>query len=184
MSFSPPGSFRLLDHLGNVIASGGTVAEAMAPLPDSIARKALLAELRQMRSDAAEAQAAQARANESAVRAFCDGVARLSHRLDALELKHADQKRREAEAKAQREAQAVADYIDSLPDPDNPASYGEDPLTVHGPSAPEDEQQLRAITEGGKDDADNEGDLPEDLLRSVPADPGNYVLHPNPVDCK
>jgi hypothetical protein len=84
MSFSPPGSFRLLDHLGNVIASGGTVAEAMAPLPDSIARKQLLLELRQLRADAAEAKETQARANAAAVRNFYDSVVRLTHRVDSF----------------------------------------------------------------------------------------------------
>jgi hypothetical protein len=179
VSFSPPGSFRLLDHLGNVIASGGTVAEAMAPLPDSIARKALLAELRQMRSDAAEVQAAQARARAAAVQSFYDSVLRLSHRIDAFERKRNAEIRAEAEAREEREAKAIQDKLDAMPDIDNPASYTscEDPLQTHAPSEPFDKEQLRAIK-------DNEGDLPEDLLRSVPATPGNYVLNPSPVDCK
>jgi hypothetical protein len=34
----------------------------------------------------------------------------------------------------------------------------------------------------GKDDADNQGDLPEDILERVPVDPGNYdfTTHPSP----
>jgi hypothetical protein len=177
MSLSPPGSFRLLDHLGNVIASGGTVAEAMAPLPDSIARKALLAELKQMRSDAAEAQASQARANASAVQSFYDSVIRLTHRIDAFERKRNAQLRAEAEAAAARKAKALQDKLDAMPDIDNPASYTscEDPLQIHAPSEPFDKEQLRA-------GEDSQGDLPEDLLRSAPVDPGNYVLNPPQIE--
>jgi hypothetical protein len=69
----------------------------MEELPDSLARNELLANLKKMRADAAAAQTLQARAHESAVRAFCDGVKRLSRRLDALELKHADARRLDAE---------------------------------------------------------------------------------------
>jgi hypothetical protein len=132
MSLSPPGSFRLLDHLGDVIPQGGT-ADAMAPLPDSIARKALLAELRQMRSDAAEAQAAQARARASAVQSFYDSVVRLTHRLDAFERKREAQIRAEAEEQAAREAKAIQDKLDAMPSIDNPESYSscEDPLQTH-----------------------------------------------------
>jgi hypothetical protein len=183
MSLSPPDSFRLLDHLGNVIASGGTVADAMAPLPDSIARKALLAELRQMRSDAAEVQAAQARARASAVQSFYDSVIRLSHRLDAFERKRNAQLRAEAKEQEEREAKSIQDKLDAMPSIDDPVSYTycEDPLQPHAPSQPFDEEQLRAMDATGEN---NQGDLPEDLLRSVPADPGDYVLNPNPVDCK
>jgi hypothetical protein len=125
-----PGSFKLLDQHGNVIAHGGTAAQALAPLPDSTERNRLLAELRQMKADAAEAEATQARAHKQAVLSFCDSISRLTRRLDALELRHADARRRDAEARRQAEEHAISDYMDSLPDPDNPASYGEDPLTV------------------------------------------------------
>jgi hypothetical protein len=102
----------------------------MEHIPDTRARNRLLAELRKARADAAEAKATQTRAHESAVRTFCDGVARLGNRLDVLELKHADQKRRKAKAKAQREKQAIADYINRLPDPDNPAVPSRVMLTI------------------------------------------------------
>jgi hypothetical protein len=149
----------------------GALPAVMEHIPDSRARNELLAQLRQLRVDAAEAQATQARAQKQAVLSFCDSVARLTRRLDALELKHADERRRKAKADAEREAKAIADYISQLPDPDNPSSYGEDPLTTHGPSAPEDEQQLRAIT---TDDTDNVGDLPEELTMGAPPPPANY----------
>jgi hypothetical protein len=171
-----PGSFRLFDHLGNVLAHGATATEAMAPLPDSAERNRFLAELRQLRADAEEAKATQARVHKAQVHAFCDGVARLSRRLDALEVKHSDEKRRKKKAKAQREKRAISDYLAQLPDPDNPASYGDEgELTTHAPSHLEDKEQLRAITAG---DDDNEGDLPPDLKRSVPPTPGNYAWPP------
>jgi hypothetical protein len=112
------------------------------------------------------------------VLSFCDSVTRLSRRLDALELRHADKKRRDAAAKAQREAQVIADYLAKLPNPDDPASFGdEDELTSHAPSENEDIRQLQAITQHDSDD-DNEGDLPKDLARSVPPTSGKYTWPP------
>ena len=170
-----PRPFKLYGPDGQLIMSGA-MSSCMEHIPDSRARNQLLDEVRKMRADAAEAQATQARAHESAVRAFCDGVNRLSHRLDALELKHADRKRRDAEARRQAEEQAVANYLANSPDPDNPASYeDEGELTTHGPSHDEDKRQLRAITAG---DDDNEGDLPKDLTRSVPPTSGQYAWPP------
>jgi hypothetical protein len=145
----------------------------MELIPGSKARNELLANLRQMRADAAEAKALQARAHASAVRALRDSVIQLQHRLDAYERKLDARKRKEARERETCEQQAIADRPAALPDADDPASYGE--LTIHPPSHPEDKEQLRAINMGtGKDDADNEGDLPEDLLKDVPASPGNY----------
>jgi hypothetical protein len=115
-----PGTFRLLDHLGNVVASGGST-QALAPLPDSTARKQMMAEWAQYKADAAEARLQQQRANEAQVRAICNDIARFGKRLDAFELRHADRKRRDAEAEAQREKQAIADMLARLPDADNPA---------------------------------------------------------------
>jgi hypothetical protein len=125
----------------------------MEELPDSLARNELLANLKQMRADALQAEQRKADAIASQARILVDSVLHLQHRLDSFEKKQADKKRRDEEAKAQREKQAIADYINGLPDPDNPASYGEDPLTVHGPSHPADKEQLRA-SHMGKDDAD------------------------------
>jgi hypothetical protein len=175
-----PGTFRLFDHMGNVIAHGGTATEALAPLPDSTARKQLLAQLKQMQADAAAAQTLQARAHEAAVRAVCDGVLRLQHRLESFENKRAEQLRQRNAANREAEERAITDYLAQLSDPDNPASYGdEDELTTHAPSHLEDKEQLRAITAG---DDDNQGDLPKDILERVPVDPGNYdfTAHSSP----
>jgi hypothetical protein len=173
-----PGSFKLLDHHGNIIASGASSHDAMAPLPDSAARKAMLAEWAQYKADAAEAKLQQERAQEAQARAFCDGVARLDHRIGAEERKRAKEARRKAKEDAEREKKANQAKLDAQPDPDDPASWEGGELTTHPPSHPGDTQQLRAITAGGKDDADNEGDLPLDLTRSVPPTPGNYAWPP------
>jgi hypothetical protein len=139
----------------------------------------MLAEWAQYKADAAEAKLQQQRAHEAQVRNFCHSVSQLSRRLDAFELWHADRVRRDAEAKRQAERRAISDYLKSLPDADDPASYEGSPLTTHGTSAPEDEQQLRAITAG---DTDSQGDLPEDILERAPEDSGNYdfTAHPAP----
>jgi hypothetical protein len=107
-------------------------------------------------------------------------VLRLEHRLESLENKRAEEVRQMAALEASREEKFIADYLSGLPNRDDPASYrDEDELTTHAPSHDEDKQQLRAITEG---DADNQGDLPEDILERVPVDPGNYdfTTHPAP----
>jgi hypothetical protein len=75
-----------------------------------------------------EVEAKEDALRERQVRAFCDSVATLSRRLDALEARRRAQARRDAEA----EAKAIADYIDSLPDPDDPNQGGE--LSPVGPS--------------------------------------------------
>jgi hypothetical protein len=74
----------------------------MEHIPGSRARNQLLAEVRQMRADAAAAQTTTIRARASAVHAFCDSVNQLSRRLDALELRHADKLRQRAHASVQR----------------------------------------------------------------------------------
>jgi hypothetical protein len=176
MRILPPGNFRLLGPNGEVIMSGAH-ATCMELIPGSKARSELLANLRQMRADAAAASALQARAQASAVRAFCDSVIQLQHRLDTFERKLDARKRKEAKERKAREAKAIADRLASLPDADDAASYG-DPLTTHGPSHPFDKEQLHAINMGtSKDDADddNQGDLPEDLTRSVPPTSGKYA---------
>jgi hypothetical protein len=172
MTEPTPGTFRLLDHLGNIIATGASSREAMAPLPDSAARKTMLAEWAKYKADAAEARLQQRRAHASSIRTLTDGITRLTHRIDALELRHADARRRRAKERCEAEAKAILDYLDALPDPDNPCSHGEGELTSHGPSGPEDEQQLRAMTSG--DDEDNVGDLPPKLTKGAPPPPANY----------
>jgi hypothetical protein len=131
----------------------------------------MLSEWARYKADAAEARLQQQRAHASSIRTLTDGITRLSHRIDALELKHADARRRKAKADAEPEAKAIQDYLDSLPDPDNPCSHGEGELTSHGPSGPEDEEHLRAITTGDTDDTDNVGDLPKKLTRGAPPPP-------------
>jgi hypothetical protein len=167
-----PRPFKLYGPDGQLIMSGA-MNTCMEHIPDSRARNQLLSEVRQMRADAAEAQATQIRAHASAVHAFCDSVNQLSHRLDALELRHADRMRHDAARKRAEEAKAIADYLDSLPNPDDPQAY-EGELTTHPPSHTRDKEELRAST----GDSDNEGDLPPDLTRSVPATPGNYAWPP------
>jgi hypothetical protein len=110
----------------------------MEHIPDSKARNQMLSEWTRFKADAAAAQVTQARAHASAVRAFCDSVSRLSKRLDVLELRHADAKRRKAKERKAREAKEIQDKLDAIP-----ASYGE--LTIHPPSHPEDKEQLGAI---------------------------------------
>jgi hypothetical protein len=111
------------------------------------------------------------------MRTLCDGVNRLGNRLVAEERHRAKEARRKAKEDAEREAQANQAKLDAQPDPDDPASWEGGELTTHPPSHPADKEQLRASTQHDSDD-DNEGDLPEDLTRSVPPTPGNYNWPP------
>jgi hypothetical protein len=63
--------------------------------------------LQKARAAAAAAQTLQARAHESAVRAFCDGVLRLEHRLESLENKRAEEVRQMAALEASREEKFI-----------------------------------------------------------------------------
>jgi hypothetical protein len=118
------------------------MSRVLEELPDSRARNELLNHLKQMRADALQAEQRKADAIASQARILVDSVLHLQHRLDSFEKKQADRKRRNAAAKAQREKQAIADYIESLPDPDNPASYEGGELTTHGPSHDEDKPSV------------------------------------------
>jgi hypothetical protein len=172
-----PGSFKLLDHHGNIIATGASSREAMAPLPDSAARKAMLSEWARYKADAAEARLQQTRARDASIRTLNDGITRLTHRIDA-EVAHRTRRHKAAELKAaEDEARRIQAKLDAGPDPDDPASYGSG-LTPLPASHPEDKRQLAASHMGS--DAENaEGDLPEDLLRTVPAPAGEFAYeHP------
>jgi hypothetical protein len=112
---------------------------------------------------------------DASIRTLNDGITRLTHRIDA-EVARRARRRKAAELKAaEDEARRIQAKLDAGPDPDDPESYGTG-LTPLPASHPEDKRQLRA-SHMGSDDA--EGDLPEDLLKTVPAPAGKFAYeHP------
>jgi hypothetical protein len=107
----------------------------------------------------------QAVTRDLQIAAFCDSVNAICKRMDALETRRATQMRQLASARAEAEQQEIRDYLDSLPDPDNP-----DGPAFYSPSG-----HLHAVSPTNSN-ADNEGELPKDLLRATPPSPGNYPL--------
>jgi hypothetical protein len=153
MTDPDPHGFRLLDPYGNVIAHG-SATEALAPLPDSSVRADAISLLHDAAKaigliEAQQEHAAQLRQRE--ISTFCDGVASLGRRLDALEQQHASRARQAAADEAHR----IQAAIDALPDPDDPAAY-----------QPTGELHQVAAT------ARDQGDLPREVTRDVPPDPG------------
>jgi multidrug efflux pump subunit AcrA (membrane-fusion protein) len=169
--YDPDQMFKLFDHTGKIIASG-SMSAVTEPILDSKSRAAA----QQLVRDAAEAKDLIAQQQEEAeelrarqVRAFCDGVARLTQRLDVIEQQREEQVRQDEEEEQRR----IQDYLDSLPNPDN-----EPPPHVPGThfntgdlhsipaSKPEDEQQLEA----------DQGALPAELRKGAPPESGNYPV--------
>jgi hypothetical protein len=118
----PPGVARDSILAGAVMV--GNLNAVMEQLPDTKARTAALLNMYRIADSAVEAEARRdvARADakrardelrDTQVRRITDAITRLSARVDALE---------------QRQTRRLKEYIDSLPDPDNPDS---DPATHH-----------------------------------------------------
>jgi hypothetical protein len=130
----------------------GSMSAVMEHVVDSQTRN----DSQQLLKDAAAAlgvlehvQDREAALQERQIRAFCDSVGKLSRRLDALEAKRKEQARRDAEA----EAKAIADYLDSLPDPDDPNQGGD--LSPVGATTPRDPAAV------GADTSDGDEEIPE-----------------------
>jgi hypothetical protein len=143
--------FKLLAADGTIIAQG---AAALETLPDTKARAAALENMLKVAADAAEAEQTLEKAHASAVRMITDSVARLSHRLDAYLARREAQQRRDEEEAELKEQEELQEYLDSLPDPDNPEHHNSLDLAVETPAT----------------DQDPEGVIPE------PKDPEGAVL--------
>ena len=100
----------------------------------------------------------------------------------ALELRHADKKRRDAEARRAAEERAIQAKLDAGPDPDDPAYYGGSGLTQLPASHPEDKRQL-AASHMGSDDTDAEGDLPASLPNPLLIAPQKNLAGESQVHC-
>jgi hypothetical protein len=158
----------------NAIAHGN-LSTVMAHLPDTVARSEALARADALmdKIEAAEAEQALTRAAQVAI--FADTVATLSQRLIALEARRDAQAKRDQEEQEQQGRERIAAVLDGLPDVDDPTPYPFNPsgdLHSLGPSEPQNKLEL-AVTEDGDD---GPGDLPNALLETAPADPGDHPI--------
>ena len=181
-TYDPDQMFKLLDHTGKIIASG-SMSAVTEPILDSKSRAEAIA----LRDAAATAldliaqqqeQAEELRARQ--VSAFCDGVARLTRRLDQMEQQREEKMRADVEEEARR----VQAELDQMPDPDDPPIYGPsgelhvlsadpgaDPGTADQGALlaslrEHEEQQLEA----------DQGGLPKELELEAPPPGGAYPL--------
>jgi hypothetical protein len=146
----------------NALMIGGPLSQVMQCIPDTIARRNSIRSLQAARLDAAVITQAQKATRALQVQSFCDGVNQISARLDAVEKRRARKLRQIAAQQKADDEKQIADYLNTLPDPDNPpASYvyfNTGDLSTPLPPT----------------NSDNEGDLPKNLLQTTPPTPGIY----------
>jgi hypothetical protein len=168
--YDPDQMFKLFDHTGKVIASG-SMSAVMEPIHDSKSRAAaqqLVRDAALAEEKIAEQQEHEQQLRERQVAAFCDGINRLTRRLDVLEAQREEQMRQDAEEEERR----VQALLDAMPDPDDPALYGPGG-ELHVSAAPSDPGAVTTDT----------GNLPQTLQKNVPEPSGEfYDPDPDPDD--
>jgi hypothetical protein len=138
----------------------GSMDAVMERIIDSNARNTAMDLLRDARIAADQLE--QTRAQETqilarGIQSLNDTITRLSRRMDAVEEQQSTKMRHDAALEAKR----IQDYLNTLPDPDDP-----DAAAIFPPDG-----SLHALPPTNTD-SDNEGDLPEELTRATPP-PGN-----------
>jgi len=146
----------------------GSMNQVMEYIPQSVARDEAMAEFERARASADQIKQMQAATTKMQVAAFADAIDQLERRLIAKEAEHEAQIRRDLEEAERKEAERVAAHMRSLPDADDPDTWGTPPaggeLTPLPPSHPEDKEQLAA--------SEDQGNLPEELLEGAPPPSG------------
>jgi hypothetical protein len=177
MSHDRPAMFRYVSPTGEVIATGSLdflnrQLEVHRTAEGAIKAAALAADTSiKARNDAVAAREV-AQTNRE-IRSFANSVAKVGARLDALEKARAD-------AEEQAKAKAIRDALNAAPDPDDPQGRprGQQddllPPSSFGPSQNEDKRQLAEVEEAIEKNRDDQGDLPVELLKHAPPQPGNY----------
>ena len=118
---------------------GGPLAKILECVPDTLARRDSIRSLQAARLDAAVITQAQKATRALQIAAFCDSVNQISARLDAVEKRRTRRARQIAAQKDAAEQKEIQNYLNALPDPDDPpASHGHfntgdlSPLAVYG----------------------------------------------------
>jgi hypothetical protein len=170
------------------IPPGPSPAEAVAVgnwdqvaeyIPQSIARQEAEQRFAIAKEDAEETAKVQAETRACAARMLVDGLEHISNRLNQFETRkaeRADQLRRDEE---EAEAKAIAEYLDSQPDPDAP-----DAETVLKDAAHEPTGDLHSIdpVDASKHRAEAvTGAMPRELDKGAPPLPGDFTREVTPA---
>jgi hypothetical protein len=146
----------------------GPLDVVMQNLPDTHARTDSIRAHKAARIDAMATEQRQKATRALQIAAFADSVNSICKRMDALEARRSKKLRQIAAQKDAAEQKQIADYLNTLPDPDNP------------PASHVNTGDLSPLPPTNTGD-DNEGDLPAELSRATPPPPGNYPLD-NPAE--
>jgi hypothetical protein len=114
-----PQTFTLTSPTGEVIMTG-SMSAIMERLPDTPARDAALSSMLRTAADAVEAEQRQQEAMASAAQMIADTCTHLTSRLDAYIARREAQRKADEEEAARQEQEEIQNYLDALPDPDNP----------------------------------------------------------------
>ena len=174
----PPGQER--DRQKADAIMWGDMSACTEPILSSTAREAT-EDLLNKAADAIEEEQrlvrrrerAEQQARADAIQTICDGIAKMAHRLNALETK------RRADAREDRR-KARADIEATLPDPDAPGNHAEIPTVSPGIAS------AREPGESSFEYVEDEGDLPSGM--SISGIPGGGTMpelpeqmsHPQP----
>ena len=149
----------------NAIMVGGPLSSILENIPDTNARHDSIRAHQAARIDAVATETKQKAIRALQIAAFADSVNSICKRMDALEARSSKKLRQIAAQKDAAEQKQIADYLNTLPDPDNPPAS-------HGHFNTGDLSPLPPTNTGD----DNEGDLPAELSRATPPSPGSYPL--------
>jgi len=148
----------------------GDYKEVMEYIPQSVARDDAMKELEAARFTHEQIAHAQERTRAVQVLMLNEALDRLTTRQDSFGTR---QRERRRQAKARRdaaEAKRIQDALDALPDPDDPHAFipgGE----LHSLPGKEEAAPLRA---------EDQGNLPPELLEGVPPAPATRPIDPDP----
>lgn len=148
----------------------GNIDQVFEYIPQSVARDDAMKELEAARFTHEQIAHAQERTRAVQVLMLNEALDRLTTRQDSFGTR---QRERRRQAKARRdaaEAKRIQDALDALPDPDDPHAFipgGE----LHSLPGKEEAAPLRA---------EDQGNLPNELLEGVPPGRATHPIDPDP----
>jgi len=148
----------------------GNIDQVFEYIPQSVARDDAMKELEAARFTHEQIAHVQERTRTVQVLMLNEALDRLTTRQDSFGTR---QRERRRQAKARRdaaEAKRIQDALDALPDPDDPHAFipgGE----LHSLPGKEEAAPLRA---------EDQGNLPNELLEGVPPGPATHPIDPDP----
>ena len=152
----------------DAIMVGGPLSAVLENVPDSVARNNSIRAHQAARINSMATEQKQKAIRALQIAAFADSINQISARLDAVEKRRTQRARHIAAQQKADEEKQIQDYLNTLPDPDNPDDP--DAAVIQSPSG-----ELHALPPTNTGD-DAEGDLPKQLLRTTPPSPGTYPL--------